>query len=1106
MQRHPGRVNRVLVPLLVAALGASAAVPAAAYDRARAPRMPRAAERGRPAPAPASARAASAEPAEAHHVVSNDDGSTLLIASEFAEGRGLRLLLHKLDRDGRPLWDPAGVVVTGPSAVAYSRAIASDGAGGAIVVWEDARGVPSRFVVLAQRVDSQGRLQWPQDGVALCTASERQFDPRVIPDGAGGAIVLWEDERDGPEPRPFLQRLGRSAAILWDPAGVPVALNGTSLGDRLVSDGQGGAIACWVQFDPSVGEFPEVRAQRFGPDGSPLWTPGSVLVGIDPTISGPVALDAIEDGPGGTIVAWSQPGEVRAQRVDSGGTLRWVAGGAPVLAIRDDAFDDEVIAVTDGAGGAIVIGTAISGNKVLAGRVDSDGQRLWPEAGVPVTKVPGLSPLVLAAPDGAGGVWVARSIDWSWEYRREPPGCLWLHRLDADGREAWPGGPIDVCPRGAMGWPSALHACDGGDVVATWSATCVSEVYSDLFAQRVTPEGAERWAPGGVRLSSGLRRERRPASAQSGGDLVVAWQEPRGGDFDVVARRFRPTGIPAGPPIVVCGSAGSQTAPAIDADGAGGAIVAWLDGRRCDADVYAQRLGADGRPMWQADGVPVTTRDGAQQGLAVGGDGAGGAVLTWSDLDLAGAVVRVQRLSADGSPRWANGGIGLGLTDQSLRFSSSVPDDAGGTFVVWPQWDGGWPLAQRLTRLDAGGSTRWEVDAGVASEAGFYPYQPPAPRVVADGSGGVILCDAHAHPQRVGPDGQGLWPPDSALPEAATAIAPDGTGGAFFAWATMLDGLDLYAQHLDAAGNPLWRLPGAPALTNPGDQYASGIVPSPGGGALVVSQDCSSDLYGRPVGTRISSQPLRADGRPGSGSWQGIEACTTAVRKLSLDVAPDGAGGAYLTWEEPDWGAPGRVRVQHLDASGLPLWAADGVWVNLLWIERTERHLGRTILEARATDPTLAVTVLRRTESSSWTAIGSATPEPDGAIRFEDAAATEGERYAYRIVAQAGGGEQSSEEVWVDPMARPALAIAAAPLLSGAGDLAVSVALPLAAPARLEALDVAGRRVGDWPLAGYEPGAHLLTLPGSDALRPGVYLFRLSQGGHAVVRRAVVVR
>lgn len=63
------------------------------------------------------------------------------------------------------------------------------------------------------------------------------------------------------------------------------------------------------------------------------------------------------------------------------------------------------------------------------------------------------------------------------------------------------------------------------------------------------------------------------------------------------------------------------------------------------------------------------------------------------------------------------------------------------------------------------------------------------------------------------------------------------------------------------------------------------------------------------------------------------------------------------------------------------------------------------------------------------------------------------------------------------------------------GAFSVSLALPEGGrSARLELLDLAGRRVADVPLGGYGPGVHVVPLRGA-ALRPGVYLVRLTGPG-----------
>ena len=41
------------------------------------------------------------------------------------------------------------------------------------------------------------QAQWVEDGVAICTAPGHQYDSQITSDGAGGAIITWEDWRSG---------------------------------------------------------------------------------------------------------------------------------------------------------------------------------------------------------------------------------------------------------------------------------------------------------------------------------------------------------------------------------------------------------------------------------------------------------------------------------------------------------------------------------------------------------------------------------------------------------------------------------------------------------------------------------------------------------------------------------------------------------------------------------------------------------------------------------------------------------------------------------------------------------------------------------------------
>ncbi len=142
--------------------------------------------------------------------------------------------------DGVPL-----CVATGEQ---NAPAIVGDGSGGAIATWFDFRG-GSYTDIYARAVDASGVPQWTIDGVPVCSAPDFQWSPTITTDGAGGAIVTWADYRSGTAYEVYAQRVDASGLPQWMLDGVIMS---TAPGDQstpiVVSDGAGGAIAVWWDF------------------------------------------------------------------------------------------------------------------------------------------------------------------------------------------------------------------------------------------------------------------------------------------------------------------------------------------------------------------------------------------------------------------------------------------------------------------------------------------------------------------------------------------------------------------------------------------------------------------------------------------------------------------------------------------------------------------------------------------------------------------------------------------------------------------------------------------------------------------------------------------
>src|SRR5258706_474435 len=146
----------------------------------------------------------------------------------------------------------------------YGSTIVSDGAGGAIVTWIDFRS-GTNYDIYAQRVNAAGVPQWGADGGGLSTAGGGQLDPKIVLDGAGGAIVTWYDIRSGTNYDIYAQKVNAAGLPQWIANGVALSTAaGNQFAPTIASDGAGGAIVTW--YDARSGNY-DIYAQRVGAAG-----------------------------------------------------------------------------------------------------------------------------------------------------------------------------------------------------------------------------------------------------------------------------------------------------------------------------------------------------------------------------------------------------------------------------------------------------------------------------------------------------------------------------------------------------------------------------------------------------------------------------------------------------------------------------------------------------------------------------------------------------------------------------------------------------------------------------------------------------------------------
>jgi hypothetical protein len=152
-----------------------------------------------------------------------------------------------------------------------------------------------------------------------------------------------------------------------------------------------------------------------------------------------------------------------------------------------------------------------------------------------------------------------------------------------------------------------------------------------------------------------------------------------------------------------------------------------------------------------------------------------------------------------------------------------------------------------------------------------------------------------------------------------------------------------------------------------------------------------------------------------------------------------------------------------------------------------------------------SATVERLDPGSGWHTAGSLQADGTGTLRFVDRDVTPGARYGYRLRFVDEGVGRVAGETWVTVPA-PTLALAGARPNPTTNTLAIVFTLPDASPARLELIDLAGRRIAAREVGSLGAGEHVADPTTGHPPVTGVYFVRLVRGDRTLTSRVAVIR
>jgi hypothetical protein len=438
----------------------------------------------------------------------------------------------------------------------YPR-ICPDGQNGAFVVWEDLRA--GTYRVYAQHLNAAGVATWTANGIQVCTTTTSQQMPVVASDGHGGAYVVWQDARNqsvrGIDL--FAQHITSSGSRAFADTGAPVCTaNGDQTNANIISDGFGNAFVTWEDNRAALSLRPDLYINRISSAGV-NWLDGNSMSSQNGRQQ---HAQLAADGTGGCFAVWEStegnPSGIYAQHIDSSGTFRWTSGAGGLNIYQGPSSvqnSSHPSLCVDGStllvAWEVTNATQSNGQDIYAQRITSNGNKVYYNALAVTGDWFGdqTYPQIYSDDSTISGVYPYHGmiVIFKNDYSFTEP-ALSTVRLLADGVTRFPdynNGFFEVAHQG-VGSFATLPVATGDTHTGAFAVWVDARNDSSIYAQRVDRVDRRYLFPPGYSSGSwGEALSARPSSVarevaicpRTNG-LIAVWTDYRSGNADIYAQ------------------------------------------------------------------------------------------------------------------------------------------------------------------------------------------------------------------------------------------------------------------------------------------------------------------------------------------------------------------------------------------------------------------------------------------------------------------------------------------------------------------------------------------------------------------------------------------
>ncbi|MBU8920285.1 MAG: T9SS type A sorting domain-containing protein [Bacteroidales bacterium] len=451
-------------------------------------------------------------------------------------------------------------------------------------------------IVTVLILTSGANAEWIDNGTPICVKPGNQWGPKLVPDGLGGAIICWVSSEEAPLGYDvYAQRIDTYGNVQWSEDGSLICSNEHHQHyTQIVSNLSGGAFIFWHEELSGEYEEPELFVQQINADGEKLWGPDGIKLCERNFF---MWVHAIPDSCGGVYVTWYDwsggYGDVYCLRLDASGNSVW--GEKLNLSPPDGPTDlgqQYSTLAPDGSGGVYVVwedGRFGFDRRIFAQRVDSTGNSFWGGFGISIGSV--------------------RSADWQTgsfpkAHYDGQGGCIvvwkgedqfgvdkiYLQRIDGVGNILWgTSGKVISETESVQTAPEAIIN-EEGNLIVTWVDYRLAEDRPRVYAQKFNLSGNPLWSEDGVLVGEadkgGAGDPQLISDGESGVYVTWVWESDVGVQH-IDADGNLLWGLHG---VAACNAARNQTRPRICSNENGGIIVAWTDDRNHNYDIYASNI------------------------------------------------------------------------------------------------------------------------------------------------------------------------------------------------------------------------------------------------------------------------------------------------------------------------------------------------------------------------------------------------------------------------------------------------------------------------------------------------------------------------------------